>query len=72
MFAYKHTETIGCVKKWPNFYENYKLHGQTTREFLGLRMKNFQYNIFTWKDFQNCMSVPWIIGLMRGIIKNAC
>ena len=33
-------ETIKYVKNEPIFYEIYKLHGQITGEFLGLRMQN--------------------------------
>ena len=47
-FVYKHTETIEYVKKWANFYEKYKMYGWITREFLGLRMQNFQGIIFIW------------------------
>ena len=42
MFVCKDTETIECVKKQPTFKEKYKLYGRITREFLGLRMRNFQ------------------------------
>ena len=41
-FAYKHSGTIEYVKNEPTFQEIYKLHGQVTREFLRLKMKNFQ------------------------------
>ena len=40
----------------------YKLHGQITREFLGLRMRNFQTSLYMntniYGDFQICISVP--------------
>ena len=39
----------------------YKLYGQITREFLGLRMLNFQSIVLyehEQKDFQICISVP--------------
>ena len=38
MFLYKHTETIEYVKKKHTFKEKWKI----TRQFLGLRMQNFQ------------------------------
>ena len=42
----------------------YKLHGQITREFLGLRMRNFQTSLYMntniYGDFQICISVPLI------------
>ena len=34
MFVYKHAETIEYVKNEPTFYENYKLYGWITKEFL--------------------------------------
>ena len=37
-FVYKHSETIGNVKTYPTFQEIYKLHGQITQEFSGLKM----------------------------------
>ena len=46
-FVYKHSETIEHVKNLPTFQEIYKLHGQITRESLGLRMRNFQIIVFT-------------------------
>ena len=42
MFVYKHTETIEYVIKNPTFEEKYKPCGRITREFLGLRMRNFE------------------------------
>ena len=47
----------------------YKLHGQITREFLELRMGNFQgivssMNTNIYGDFQICISVPLIISLI--------
>ena len=39
-FVYKHSETIGNVKNYPTFQEIYKLHGQITQEFSGLKMWN--------------------------------
>ena len=47
MFVYKHTETIEYVKNYPTFQEKYKLYGKITREFLRLRMRNFQDIFFT-------------------------
>ena len=41
-----------------------KRHGQITREFLGLRMRNFQTSLYMntniYGDFQICISVPLI------------
>ena len=46
-FVYKHLETIEYVRKnLPTFYEIYKLHWKITREFLGLRMRNFHGSAF--------------------------
>ena len=42
MFVYKHTETIEYVKSSLLFY------GRITREFLGLRIWNFQGIILIW------------------------
>ena len=46
----------------------YKLHGQITQEFLGLRIRNFQGIVFTWTQthfqishFQICISIPFTI-----------
>ena len=36
-----------CLKNQPIFKEIYKLHKQITREFLRLRMRNFQGIVFT-------------------------
>ena len=41
-FVYKHSETIEYVKNSPTFQKICKLHGQITREFLGLGVQNFQ------------------------------
>ena len=41
MFVYKDTETTEYVKKYPPFYEKYKLYVRITQEFLGLRMQIF-------------------------------
>ena len=41
-FVYKHSQAIENVKKQPTFSEICKLHGQITREFLGLRIRHFQ------------------------------
>ena len=41
-FVYKHSGTIEYVKNCPTFFEIYKFHGQITREFLGLRIRNFK------------------------------
>ena len=46
-FVYKQSETIEYGKNWPNFLKIYKLHGQITREFVGLGMQNFLGIIFT-------------------------
>ena len=45
---YKHSETTECVKKLAYFLRNYKVQAQITREFLGLRMLNFQFVVFIW------------------------
>ena len=45
MFVYKHTETKEFVKNQPTLY---KFDGWITREFLRLRMRNFQGIIFIW------------------------
>ena len=45
-FVYKHSQTIEYVKNYPTFEEIYKLHGQITRESLGLRMRNFHSIVF--------------------------
>ena len=57
----KHSETTEYIKNWPTFYKIWKLHGQTTPEFQGLRMQNFQSIVFTniQRDFQICISVPY-------------
>ena len=47
-FVYKHLETLEYVKNLPTFYEIYKLHWKITREFLGLRMRNFHGSAFIW------------------------
>ena len=39
---YKHSETTESVESY------YKLRGDKTREFLGLRMRNLQDTVFTW------------------------
>ena len=51
-----------CVKNQHTFKEIHKLHGQITRELLGLRIRNFLGIVFIWKqtymgDFQICNSV---------------
>ena len=48
-FVYKHLEKIEYVKNLAYFLRNLcKLHGQITREFLALRMRNFQ-SIFLYE-----------------------
>ena len=42
MFVYKNTETIEYVKMYPIFKKNTIFTGKLTREFLELRMRNFQ------------------------------
>ena len=37
-FVYKHSETIDHDKNKPTTWEIYKLYGEITREFFGLRM----------------------------------
>ena len=44
--VYKHSEIIKYVKNLLTFQDIYKLHGQITRELLGLRMRNFQGIVF--------------------------
>ena len=46
MFVYKHIETIEYVKSRPTFEEKIKLHGKIAREFLELKMLNFQSYCF--------------------------
>ena len=48
MFVYKHTEITEHAKKYPSFYEKYKFRGYITREFIGLRMQNFQGIVLVW------------------------
>ena len=56
------------------FKEIYKLHGQITREFFGLRMQNFRGIVFIWTqryrmiitvnmfwDFEN-EDLSWVLG----------
>ena len=45
-FVYKHSEAIEYVRNLATFLEIYKLHRQITREFLGLRMRDFQGIVF--------------------------
>ena len=48
-FVYKHLETTEYVRKnLPTFYEIYKLHWKITREFLGLRIRNFHGSASIW------------------------
>ena len=46
-FVYKHSKTIKYVKNQPTFYNIYKLEGQITREFLGLKRRNVHGIVFT-------------------------
>ena len=46
MSVYKHSEVKEYVKKKVFFKEKYKLHGYITREFLGLKLNNFQGFVF--------------------------
>ena len=39
---------IKYVKNQPTFSEIYKVHGQITQEFLGLRMQNSWGTAFIW------------------------
>ena len=64
-FVWNHSETMEYVKNQPTFEEIHKLYGQITREFLRLRMRNFQGIAFIWtqtyweifkSDFQNRFS----------------
>ena len=47
-FVYKHLETIKYIKIWPIVSDLYKPHGQITREFLGLKTRNFRGIAFIW------------------------
>ena len=46
MFVYKHSETTEYVNNSSTFYEIYKLYGQMTQEFLGLRIFFIGLRIF--------------------------
>ena len=46
-FVYRHLETINILKVGYFFKKN-RIYGKLTREFLGLRMRNFQSTVFTW------------------------
>ena len=45
-FVYKHLEITEYIENYPTFSEMYNLHGEIFREFLGLRMQNFQGIVF--------------------------
>ena len=59
-FVYKYSETIEHVKSYPTVQEIYKLHEEITREFLGLRMRNFQDIVFMLTEIYReiCIRVP--------------
>ena len=72
MFVCKHTETTEYVKNQPNCKKKSKLHGLITREFLGLRMRNFQVLFLhepKW-NFQICISVSLIFLFTNLFIKH--
>ena len=42
MFVYKHTEQQNMLKSSLRFKKKYKLYGEKTQEFLGLKIQSFQ------------------------------
>ena len=53
--VYKHSDTMKYIKNWPTFWETFRLYGEITREFLELRMWNFQGIVFIWT--QRCREI---------------
>ena len=68
-FVYKHSETIEYVKNQLTFLKNCKLHGQITREFLGLKLRIFLHQCTFKSSHRNCfkldMQLQQAIGVTR-------
>ena len=45
------------------FKKKYKLHGETTPEFIGLNMPNFQGTLFTWSRTYSEIFKPALVYL---------